>query len=345
MKCTACGYFNMPSATACGRCGRSLVTTPSGPVEFAEIYPPRAARGAARWTLQELVRRVCESRAAQRLTPIGAQMRAAGRPAIDWKTSLSTSLGFVPGLGALIQGRRIDAAWQSAVGAGLVLIGLTCITSEVSDLAGAALLGWMVYTAYDTLKAAYPLEGNLQASVRRLRFMVGGTAIVAANFAACVILVDQIYQPYTITDNSMAPAFHAGDTVVRRDYGAKEPVRRGDVIVGDWPNNQVNTETDEGIVFSGYLVDRVVGVPGDAVSVHGGVVSVNGNAISRSRYPLSSMKSLNYDGTVPNGCVCLLRSFSAYQVSMSPAIYVSNGAIEGKAVAIVEPAVHRRLFP
>jgi hypothetical protein len=50
MKCPNCGYFNLPGASACGQCRRSLEegsTPAAAAVPIAEIYPPRASKRSA----------------------------------------------------------------------------------------------------------------------------------------------------------------------------------------------------------------------------------------------------------------------------------------------------------
>ena len=87
-----------------------------------------------------------------------------------------------------------------------------------------------------------------------------------------------VFEAYEITSNSMLPTLEQGDRVavskvayrsllglLRPQNSAKTP-RRGDVIVFDH-------ETDNG---PEKLAKRVIGIPGDRITMHGGVPLING---------------------------------------------------------------------
>lgn len=83
---------------------------------------------------------------------------------------------------------------------------------------------------------------------------------LAINFVSARIRVD---------GSSMVPSFHDGDYVIvnRLAYRLGE-IQRGDVVVFPYP---LNPEED--------FIKRVIGLPGDRVSVSGGQVYLNGTAI------------------------------------------------------------------
>lgn len=136
MKCPNCGYFNLPGATACGQCRRSLQdgSTPgaSATVPVAEIYPPRASKRSASAQLDahsptaRRAKRV--ARADWDQTKINVAERrlnfqagwqsfkdsvlwwfdsANQRKAMQW--NLPPLLSIIPGLGQLVQGRFVMA--------------------------------------------------------------------------------------------------------------------------------------------------------------------------------------------------------------------------------------------
>jgi len=71
---------------------------------------------------------------------------------------------------------------------------------------------------------------------------------------------------FRVTGSSMEPTFHDGEYVfVYRLAYWRHPPRRGDVIVFRYPPNPKRT-----------LIKRVIGLPGETVSVHNGQVYING---------------------------------------------------------------------
>ncbi len=71
---------------------------------------------------------------------------------------------------------------------------------------------------------------------------------------------------FRVTGSSMEPTFHDGEYVfVYRLAYWRHPPRRGDVVVFRYPPNPKRT-----------LIKRVIGLPGETVSVHNGRVYING---------------------------------------------------------------------
>ena len=110
---------------------------------------------------------------------------------------------------------------------------------------------------------------------------------VAVALAAAVVIQTVVFQPFTIPSASMEPGLVVGDYLVvskfaygwsRASLPFNPPLpsgrlferlpKRGDVIVFRRPSNPQET-----------WIKRVIGLPGDTVSVSGGVVTVNGQAL------------------------------------------------------------------
>ena len=71
---------------------------------------------------------------------------------------------------------------------------------------------------------------------------------------------------FRVTGSSMEPTFHDGEYVfVYRLAYWRHPPRRGDIVVFRYPPNPKRT-----------LIKRVIGLPGETVSVHDGQVYING---------------------------------------------------------------------
>jgi signal peptidase I len=110
---------------------------------------------------------------------------------------------------------------------------------------------------------------------------------VAVALAAAVVIQTVAFQPFTIPSASMEPGLVVGDYLVvskfaygwsRASLPFNPPLpsgrlferlpKRGDVVVFRRPSNPQET-----------WIKRVIGLPGDTVSVSGGIVTVNGQAL------------------------------------------------------------------
>lgn len=100
------------------------------------------------------------------------------------------------------------------------------------------------------------------------RLLDFGLVIVVA-IAAALAVQAFIVKPYRIPSPSMAGTLVSGDRIlVNRLAYAFSDVSRGDVIVFRWPK-------DRSVVF----VKRVIGLPGDVLSLRDGRVFVNGELL------------------------------------------------------------------
>lgn len=115
--------------------------------------------------------------------------------------------------------------------------------------------------------------------IRQLHSMSWGRAVVAGTmpFVFPVALLFGVqsfwFEPFLIPSGSMAPTIHAGDRIVvnKARYGlfSKRAPARGDVIVFELPE-----EVQHGT--RAQYVKRVVGLPGDKITVEDGRPSING---------------------------------------------------------------------
>lgn len=101
----------------------------------------------------------------------------------------------------------------------------------------------------------------------RLRTLIEYVVTVVVAIAIALVVQAFIVKPYRVPTPSMANTVRAGDRVIidRVLYGHRD-IQRGDIIVfkgGEAVDNQV-------------LLKRVVGLPGDVLSVENGRLMVNG---------------------------------------------------------------------
>ena len=138
---------------------------------------------------------------------------------------------------------------------------------------------------------------------------IAQTLILAA--AAFVVVYMFLFRPFEVKGDSMFPNLHDSQYLITNIIGLKigEP-NIGDVIVFKAPN-----EPDKD------FIKRIIGIPGNSVSLKDGKVYLNGNLLDESKYLNSSVKTYggsflkeNDSVTVPQGYFFVLgdnRSFSS----------------------------------
>ena len=90
------------------------------------------------------------------------------------------------------------------------------------------------------------------------------TLIIAGVLAALIMAF--VARAYTVNGESMLPTLHHGERLLvdKLSYRFVEPAR-GDIVVFKYPANP-----------SEQFIKRIIGVPGDIVSIENGIVDVNG---------------------------------------------------------------------
>ena len=142
----------------------------------------------------------------------------------------------------------------------------------------------MTHTSHTTHSETPP---TTVAAPSGMAEIVDTVRTVAVALTAAVLIQTVALQPFTIPSASMEPGLVVGDYLVvskfaygwsRASLPFNPPLpsgrlferlpKRGDVVVFRRPSNPQET-----------WIKRVIGLPGDTVSVSGGVVTVNGQAL------------------------------------------------------------------
>ncbi len=90
--------------------------------------------------------------------------------------------------------------------------------------------------------------------------------------AAIIILPIRTFiaQPFVVSGNSMYPTFHNGEYLIVDELSKYAgEYRRGDVVILRYPNDP-----------SKYFIKRVIGLPGETVTIEGGKVSISSATIT-----------------------------------------------------------------
>ena len=152
--------------------------------------------------------------------------------------------------------------------------------------------------------------------------------VLSLLLAALVILF--IYQPVQVEGTSMMPALANEERIFINKFTYRmgiEKVARGDLVVF-WFSGEPGKS----------YIKRVVGLPGDRVSVEAGVVHVNGQRLREDYVPMAYRDSVSVpELTVPGDHYWVLgdhRSSSSDSRSWGP---IDRSAIYGKAVFVYWP--------
>ncbi|MDO5692124.1 MAG: signal peptidase I [Pseudomonadota bacterium] len=94
-----------------------------------------------------------------------------------------------------------------------------------------------------------------------------------------------------VQSHSMAPALQGGALALTRRLWRRTPVRRGDVVVAD------SHELGQ------HVVKRVIGLPGETVTIKSGQVHINGQPLAE---PYASRSVFTHTFHVPAGHYLLL---------------------------------------
>lgn len=100
-------------------------------------------------------------------------------------------------------------------------------------------------------------------------------------FAVFLVVYIFLFRPFQVSGSSMYPTFHDKEYILTNIIALKlgHP-KLGDVIVFKAPNDP---EKD--------YIKRVMGMPGDTVSIKNGDVYINGNLIDQSAYLAPTVKT------------------------------------------------------
>ncbi len=116
---------------------------------------------------------------------------------------------------------------------------------------------------------------------RRSRWLGEGVAVVVIAVLVAVLLRTFVVQTFFIPSGSMEPTLQIGDRILVNKLSYHlHSVQRGDIVVFSRPpaENCGGPEVND-------LVKRVIGLPGDTISLSGGYVYIDGKRLDESWLP------------------------------------------------------------
>ena len=101
-------------------------------------------------------------------------------------------------------------------------------------------------------------------------------------FGLMALIQATSFQAFRIPSDSMVPTLRTGDRVLVNKWSYRlHDVNRGDIVVFDKPDDPTLTED--------HLIKRVIGLPGDTVTIDGGHVIVNGQVLIEPYLPAGTV--------------------------------------------------------
>ena len=199
------------------------------------------------------------------------------------KPWLAAVLGFLgQPLGMLYVARP---GWAALYFFGPMLTGLAMFAIGLTPLMGTLSLVFAIVATVHAYRLAKRIPSEFDRPAYSRWFGLLGIATVAVT--AIFLFRAFLFEPFHIPAGSMRPNFQVGQHVIVGKWGyghygsfgitpfradIKAPLRRGDVVVFDYPPNP-----------SLQYIKRIIGLPGDVVAIRGNELSINGKDVQRER--------------------------------------------------------------
>ena len=118
----------------------------------------------------------------------------------------------------------------------------------------------------------------------RGRNLIEWAVVVLGALAIAVVIQLTSLQAFRIPSESMLPLLRKGDRVLVNKWSYRlHDVRRGDIVVFDKPNDPAITED--------HLIKRVIGLPGEVVTIENGEVVIDGRVLIEPYLPADTVTS------------------------------------------------------
>jgi signal peptidase I len=176
------------------------------------------------------------------------------------------------------------------------------------------------------------------------------TFLIAA--AVFLFIYALLFRPFEVKGDSMFPNFHDGEYVITNLIGFEDlkvyhatfgTLKLGDVIVFNAPPATQNTDKD--------YIKRIIGVPGDTVSVKDGNVYLNGKLLDESNYLKSDVKTYGAaflrDGDtvkVPQGQYFVMGDNRMYSSDSREWGFITRDEVIGGSLLVYWPITQMRFI-
>ena len=164
------------------------------------------------------------------------------------------------------------------------------------------------------------------------------TLVIAG--AIFVVIYAFLFRPYQVTGHSMDPTFETGEYVLTNLIALRfEKLNRGDIVVFVAPPDK---EKD--------YIKRIIGIPGDRVSISGGSLFLNGTKVDQSAFLDAGVRtnggSFLGEGSevvVPQDQYFVMGDNREFSSDSREWGFVTKNAIIGKSFIVYWPINHIRM--
>ena len=164
------------------------------------------------------------------------------------------------------------------------------------------------------------------------------TLVIAG--AIFVVIYAFLFRPYQVTGHSMDPTFENGEYVLTNLITLRlGELKRGDIVVFVAPPDK---EKD--------YIKRIIGIPGDRVSISGGSVFLNGSKLDQTSFLASSVRTNGgtflgegNEVVVPEGQYFVMGDNREFSSDSREWGFVTKNAIIGKSFIVYWPINHIRV--
>jgi len=321
MRCPSCGFHNLPTQVACGRCGSLL------DLAGVSVQPPRAAQAGllARWS------RRLERRLGRRHGRPSARERRSWRDRLltPWPgvSIVACGLSLLPGLGQRAAGQRARGWWLLGGWTVALVLARRGVGTWPGRLLAATALGVHV------LACTLLLEGWLRGRSLGARLLVGlGCWLTLSRglYLPATGLARKLVSPAELATRVASPLLADGDYL--RCHGpwlGRPRPQRGDLVLYRQPELRAG-----GVVArAGQGLDRILGLAGDRVEIAAGEVRVDGRLLSPEEGPVARLPPhVTVDVSAGAGELVI---FPSLQEPLPPAEFWRHQAGSGRHLVVL----------
>jgi signal peptidase I len=175
-----------------------------------------------------------------------------------------------------------------------------------------------------------------RARQRRRRWLIMVAAAITIIALVAVLLRLTLIAPFTVPSSAMAPTLHAGDRIlVLRSNFLTGSIGRGDIIVFARPKYFPCQASGPGQ----YLMQRVVGLPGETISSSHQTIYINGKQFTERGWFDPGHGAVSSDQiaktTIPKGDYFVLADNRSYSCDSRSFGAIPGSSALGKVVAVV----------
>lgn len=279
MKCSKCGWFNIPGRRKCLQCGALLEINAAIPV-----YPPRAKKRSPHsinraYTLRK------ERVTTGPLDKIFTWVSIKSSKCIDYlkrmlplyaRIIVITIAGYIPGCVQLYQHRQRTGGLLLFVTLSAILLFLLFFFNPISNIVLRLFIIIALYSSYDAVVHHYRNNKYLLNTLVKIGIGITSISLFFFTRALLIFIVNSFTITATVDLDYFAPTFLHGDQIVSlRTPILNTTYKRGDIIV-------IRSTRYYSVATFG----QIVGMPGETIKITHNQIFVNGIAIDRSFYTL-----------------------------------------------------------